>query len=92
LKTVLIAIFQVVAHLVWRSFGLFLFILGGSAGVGAALTGSWVNGVIIAWGTLMIGVIGVVGYAIATTGRATKADVEKGVKDAVEKAQEQNNK
>jgi len=92
LKTVLTAIFQVVAHLLWRSFGLFLFILGGSAGVGAALTGSWVNGVIIAWGTLMIGVIGVIGYAIATTGRATKADVEKGVKDAVEKAQEQNKK
>jgi len=92
LKIVLTAIVEVVAHLIWRSFGLFLFILGGSAGVGAALTGSWVNGVIIAWGTLMIGVIGVIGYAIATTGRATKFDVEKGVKDAVEKAQEQNKK
>lgn len=92
MKSVLSAIVEVVAHLLWRSFGLFLFILGGSAGVGAALTGSWVNGVIIAWGTLMIGVIGVIGYAIATTGRATKADVEKGVKDAVEKAQEQNKK
>lgn len=86
------SVVEVVAHLIWRSFGLFLFILGGSAGVGAALTGSWVNGVIIAWGTLMIGVIGVIGYAIATTGRATKSDVEKGVKDAVEKAQEQNKK
>jgi hypothetical protein len=92
MKNVFTAIVEVVAHLLWRSFGLFLFILGGSAGVGAALTGSWVNGVIIAWGTLMIGVIGVIGYAIATTGRATKADVEKGVKDAVEKAQEQNKK
>jgi len=92
MKNIFTAIVEVVAHLLWRSFGLFLFILGGSAGVGAALTGSWVNGVIIAWGTLMIGVIGVIGYAIATTGRATKADVEKGVKDAVEKAQEQNKK
>jgi len=91
-KTLLKSIVEVIAHLIWRSFGLFLFILGGSAGVGAALTGSWVNGVIIAWGTLMIGVIGVIGYAIATTGRATKSDVEKGVKDAVEKAQEQNKK
>jgi hypothetical protein len=77
---------DVIGHLLWRSFGLFLFILGGSAGVGAALTGSWITGVIIAWGTLFIGVIGVLGYAIATTGQATKADVEKGVRDAVEKA------
>lgn len=83
---------QVIAHLLWRSFGLFLFILGGSAGVGAALTGNWVTGVIIAWGTLMIGVIGWLGYKIATTGRATKADVETGVRDAVEKAQEKQSK
>lgn len=83
---------SVILHLLWRSFGLFLFILGGSAGVGAALTGSWVTGVIIAWGTLMIGVIGWLGYKIATTGKATKADVETGVRDAVEKAQEKQSK
>jgi hypothetical protein len=82
----------VIAHLLWRSFGLFLFILGGSAGVGAALTGNWVTGVIIAWGTLMIGVIGWLGYKIATTGRATKADVETGVRDAVEKAKDRETK
>ena len=83
---------DVIGHLLWRSFGLFLFILGGSAGVGAALTGSWITGVIVAWGTLVIGVIGVLGYAIATTGKATKADVEKGVRDAVEKAQDKQSK
>jgi hypothetical protein len=83
---------EVIGHLLWRSFGLFLFILGGSAGVGAALTGSWITGVTIAWGTLVIGVIGVLGYAIATTGQATKADVEKGVRDAVEKASEKKEK
>jgi len=32
------AIYEVVAELTWRGFGIFLFILGGSAGVGAALT------------------------------------------------------
>jgi hypothetical protein len=83
---------DVILHLLWRSFGLFLFILGGSAGVGAALTGNWVTGVVIAWGTLMIGVIGWLGYKIATTGQATKADVETGVRDAVEKAQDKQSK
>lgn len=78
---------EVIVHLLWRGFGLFLFILGGSAGVGAIATGNPFMGVLIAWGTLMIGVIGVIGYAIATTGRASKSDVEKGVRDAIEKAQ-----
>ncbi len=81
-------IIDVLAFLAWRGFGIFLFILGGSAGVGAALTGNWLDGVIIAWGTLMIGVIGAIGYAIATTGQVTKADVAKASNDAVQKAKE----
>lgn len=81
------AIYEVVAELTWRGFGIFLFILGGSAGVGAALTGSWINGVLVAWGTLMLGLLGAVGYAIATTGRATRETVAKGAQDAVEKAE-----
>ena len=93
MKSVLIsrlkAIYGVVAELVWRGFGIFLFILGGSAGVGAALTGSWINGVLVAWGTLMLGVLGAMGYAIATTGQATRADVAKGAVDAIQKAKEQ---
>lgn len=82
------AVYEVVAEIAWRGFGIGLFILGGSAGVGSAVSGSWVNGVLVAWGTLMISVIGVVGYAIATTGKATKDDVAKGAVDAVKKAQE----
>jgi hypothetical protein len=82
------AVWEVVAELLWRGFGIFLFILGGSAGVGAALTGSWLDGVIIAWGTLMLGVLAALGYAIATTGKATRADVAKGAVDAVQKAKE----
>lgn len=78
----------VLGALVWRGFGLFLFILGGSAGVGAVVSGSWIMGVVIAWGTLMIGVIGAIGYAIATTGKASSLTVEDAVKDAVQKAQE----
>ena len=85
------AVLAVVGSLVWRGFGLFLFILGGSAGVGAVVSGSWITGVVIAWGTLMIGVIGAVGYAIATTGRADSLTVETAVQDAVQKAQEQKN-
>ena len=35
----------------------------------------------------MISVIGVLGYAIATTGKATKADVAKGAVDAIKRAE-----
>ena len=80
-------VLEVVGALVWRGFGIGLFILGGSAGVGSALTGSWINGVLVAWGTLMISVIGVLGYAIATTGKATKDDVAKGAVDAIKRAE-----
>lgn len=87
-----IEILAVLGSLVWRGFGLFLFILGGSAGVGAVVSGSWITGVVIAWGTLMIGVIGAIGYAIATTGQADTGVVENAVKDAVQKAQAEKQK
>jgi len=82
------AVLEVVATLLWRGFGLFLFILGGAAGTGAIVTGSWLDGVVIAWLTLMIGVVGAVGYAIATTGSASSETVANATKDAVQKAQE----
>jgi hypothetical protein len=88
IKTRSKAVLEVLATLVWRGFGLFLFILGGAAGTGAIVTGSWVDGVVIAWLTLMIGVIGAIGYAIATTGSATSETVAKAANDAVQKAQE----
>lgn len=87
-----VAVLDVVGALLWRGFGLFLFILGGSAGVGAVVSGSWITGVVIAWGTLMIGVVGAVGYAIATTGKADSVTVEVAVQDAVQKAKEQQDK
>ena len=86
------AVVAVLGSLLWRGFGLFLFILGGSAGVGAVVSGSWLTGVVIAWGTLMIGVVGAIGYAIATTGRADSLTVETAVQDAVQKAQERDAK
>jgi hypothetical protein len=82
------AVAEVFATLIWRGFGLFLFILGGAAGTGAIVTGSWVDGVIIAWMTLMLGIVGAIGYAIATTGKATSSTVADATKDAVQKAQE----
>lgn len=88
IKTRLRAVLEVLATLVWRGFGLFLFILGGAAGTGAIVTGSWVDGVVIAWLTLMIGVVGAIGYAIATTGSATSETVARATNDAVQKAQE----
>lgn len=79
----------VTLDLLWRGFGILLFILPTSAGVGAAVSGSWVIGVLTAWGTLMMGIVAVIGYAIATTGRASREDVARGAKSAVEKYQEQ---
>jgi len=96
MKTVLVARFKavvsVLGELAWRGFGIFLFILGGSAGVGAALTGSWINGILVAWGTLMLSVVAAIGYAIATTGQVSKADVAKGANDAIQKAEKQSDK
>ena len=86
------AVTGVLTELVWRGFGIFLFILGGSAGVGAALTGSWINGVAVAWGTLMLSVVAAIGYAIATTGSVSRADVAKGANDAIQKAEKQADK
>jgi hypothetical protein len=82
------AVLEVLATLVWRTFGLFLFILGGAAGTGAIVTGNWIDGVVIAWLTLVIGIIGGIGYAIATTGRADSETVANATNDAVKKATE----
>lgn len=89
MKKRLIDILEVLGSIAWRGFGALLFVLGASAGVGSVVTGSWINGVVIAWGTLMLGVIGAVGYAIMITGRATKADVNKAYRDAAEKVKEE---
>jgi hypothetical protein len=88
LKSRLRAVWRVLAEVVWRGFGLFLFILGGAAGTGAVVVGDWVTGVLIAWVTLMLGVVGAIGYAIATTGKATPDVVAKATQDAVQKADE----
>ena len=88
LKGRLQAVWSVLREVLWRGFGLFLFILGGAAGTGAIVAGSWVDGVVIAWVTLMLGVVGAIGYAIATTGKATPDVVAKATQDAVQKANE----
>ena len=92
LKTRLKAVQGVLGAILWRGFGLFLFILGGAAGTGAVVAGSWVQGVMIAWGTLMLGIVGAVGYAIAVTGKASPDDVAKAAQDAVQKAADQSKK
>lgn len=78
-------VLAVLGELAWRGFGALMFILGSSAGLGAIVTGSWTNGVVIAWGTLMLGIVGALGYAIMVTGKATKQDVAKAYRDAAEK-------
>ena len=85
-------IVSIIGMLAWRGFGVFLFILGGAAGSGAVSTGSPLTGILIAWVTLMLGIIGAVGYAIAVTGTVTAKDVEKATKDAVQKHAEETKK
>lgn len=92
LKSRVRAVWGVLWEVLWRGFGLFLFIAGSAAGTGAIVTGSWVDGVVIAWATLMLGVVGAIGYAIATTGKATPDVVAKATQDAVQKATERSAK
>jgi hypothetical protein len=86
IKSRLRAVYGVLGAIAWRGFGLFLFILGASAGTGAVVVGDWFTGVIIAFATLMLGLISALGYAIAVTGEVTKDDVAKAAQDAVQKA------
>lgn len=78
-------IFSVVGTLAWRGFGVFLFIVGGAAGSGAVITGDPFTGILIAWTTLMLGIVGAIGYAIAVTGSVSSEDVAKATQDAVQK-------
>jgi hypothetical protein len=82
-------VLAVFVELLWRGFGILLFILPTSAGVGAAVSGDWFIGILVAWGTLMAGIVAGLGYAIATTGKTSREDVARGAKNAVEKYQEQ---
>lgn len=83
-------ILAVVGTLAWRSVGVFLFIVGGAAGSGAFITGDPFTGILIAWTTLMLGVVGALGYAIATTGKASKETIHNATNDAVRKFEEKN--
>jgi hypothetical protein len=91
-KERLIAVWEVVAELSWRGFGILLYVIGGSGTMGAIVSGSPWIGILTAWGTLMLGLIGVIGYAIATTGKASKATVAKGAQDAIQKFEEKTEK
>jgi hypothetical protein len=82
-------VLAVLGTLVWRGFGVFLFIIGGAAGSGAVITGDPFTGILIAWTTLMVGIVGAIGYAIAVTGSVSSEDVAKATQDAVQKFQEE---
>ena len=85
-------IFYIVGDLIWRGFGVFLFIVGGAAGSGALITGDPFTGILIAWSTLMLGILGAIGYAIAVTGKVSRKDVARATQDAVQKFQEDTQK
>jgi hypothetical protein len=90
MKERLTAIAEVFGYLIWRGFGIFLYILGGSAAAGAAVTGDLLTGVYIAWLTLMLGIVGAIGYAIAVTGSVSKETVHVAANDAIKKFDEKN--
>lgn len=83
------AVLAVLGTLAWRGFGILLFIIGGAAGSGALFTGNPFIGILIAWSTLMVGIVGAVGYAIAVTGSVSAEDVSKAAQDAVQKYEEE---
>ena len=85
-------VISVFGTLIWRGFGVFLFIVGGAAGSGAVITGDAFTGILIAWTTLMVGIVGAIGYAIAVTGKVSSADVAKATQDAVKKFEEDEKK
>jgi hypothetical protein len=85
-------VLAVLGTLVWRGFGVFLFIIGGAAGSGAVITGDPFTGILIAWTTLMVGIVGAIGYAIAVTGSVSSEDVAKATQDAVQKFQDEQDK
>jgi len=86
------SVLGVLGTLVWRGFGVFLFIIGGAAGSGAVITGDPFTGILIAWTTLMVGIVGAIGYAIAVTGSVSSEDVAKATQDAVQKFQDEQSK
>jgi hypothetical protein len=92
MKERLAQIVAVFATLAWRGFGVFLFIIGGAAGSGAVITGDPFTGILIAWTTLMVGIIGAIGYAIAVTGSVSAEDVAKATQDAVQKYEDEKKK
>ena len=85
-------VISIIGMLAWRGFGVFLFILGGAAGSGAVITGSPLTGILIAWVTLMLVIIGAIGYAIAVTGEVTEEHVAKATKDAIQRHVEETKK
>lgn len=82
----------IVGDIVWRGFGVLLFIIGGAAGSGALITGDPFTGILIAWSTLMLGIVGAVGYAIAVAGKVSRNDVATAARDVVQKYQEKSDK
>ena len=77
------AILALLLQIVWRSFGLALIAVPIGAGAGAAWSGSWINGALIAFATAFLTVSSVLGVAIASTGKLTTQNVDDAFKTAV---------
>lgn len=78
---------DVLREFLWRSFGLFLFVLGAGAGVGGFLGDVWV-GISAVFGGALLVAVGWIGYRIVTAGKVDKDDVAVGMRKAAEQVQE----
>jgi hypothetical protein len=76
----------VIREFLWRSFGLFLFVLGAGAGIGGIM-GDALNGVLMVFGGALLVAIGWVGYRITITGNVDVKDVADGMRRAAEQVE-----
>lgn len=77
---------NILREFVWRSFGLFLFVLGAGAGVGGFMGDVWA-GVFAVFGGALLVATGWIGYKITITGKATTDDVADGMRRAAEQVE-----
>jgi len=86
MKEQLTKAFLVIKEFVWRSFGLFLFVLAGGAGIGGIM-GDALNGILMVFGGALLVAVGWVGYRIVITGNIEVKDVADGMRRAAEQVE-----
>jgi hypothetical protein len=82
---------RLIGEFVWRSFGLFLFVLGAGAGIGG-LMGDAFTGVLMVFGGALLVAVGWIGYRIVITGSLNLKDISDGMRRAAEQVEAEKDK